>query len=244
MKAFWRICSAEWKKTQWWLVGVLAMAGPALGVLAGNTVTLQHSGMDDWTSMFAMTVQQYGWLFFPIIVGVFAALVCRYEHVNGGWKHLLALPVSRTHVYLAKGLMVAFCIALCQLALLLFFVAAGQVKGLDGDIPWGMFLQSVSAGWVAALPLAALQLWVSFVWRSFGVPLAINVIFTLPSIFALNSETFAPYYPWAQPVQAMIPAENGMFQIRTETLTFVIISGFLLAAVGGWQHFLRREVTE
>ena len=37
--------------------------------------------------------------------GVFAALLCRTEHANGGWKHTLAMPVSSSDIRtrLAEG---------------------------------------------------------------------------------------------------------------------------------------------
>lgn len=238
IRALW----AEWKKVQWWLVGILAIVGPGLSTLAGRAaLEYNPGGMDEWLWMYSMTVQYYCWLFFPVMVGIFAALVCRYEHIGGGWKHLVSLPVSRTQIYLAKGITVFFCAGICQALLLIFFVGMARVSGLEGEIPWEMLVKGILKGLIAVLPLMALQLWVSFLWRSFGIPLAVNIVMALPSIFASQSEQIGPYYPWSQPFIAMMSGESS---IPMETLLYVIIGGFLIAGIGGWQHFVRRDVTE
>lgn len=37
----------------------------------------------------------YALLFLPLITGVLASAICRYEHQAGGWKQLVSLPVTR-----------------------------------------------------------------------------------------------------------------------------------------------------
>lgn len=41
----------------------------------------------------------YAVLFLPLMTGVLATLICRYEHQAGGWKQLFALPTTRGSVY-------------------------------------------------------------------------------------------------------------------------------------------------
>jgi hypothetical protein len=63
-------------------------------------------------------------------------------------------------------------------------------------------------------------------WRSFAAPFAVNVIFTLPTILAVNSSRVGPYCPWAQPFNLMYPVvEPGD--------VFVVPPGQALAVVGG-----------
>jgi hypothetical protein len=199
----------------------------------------------EWLLTLSYMVFVHGLLFLPLLTGVFSAFVCRYEHTGGGWKQLLAMPVSRGKVYLAKFLIVAGLLLTTQLLFAAGFIFAGIANGYEPSIPWEMIGTSILGGLVACLPLAALQLFVSAAWSSFAAPLAINVIFTLPNILVINSEDFGPYYPWAQPFLAMMPsAENdfGALNMSPETLLFVIAGSFLLFFASGFTYFLRKEV--
>lgn len=103
------------------------------------------------------------------------------------------------------------------------------------------------SGWVAVLPLAAVQLWVSSRWKSFGAALALNVCFTLPAIFAAQSAEFGPWYPWAQPMLAMTPIvtrtlEDTALNVAPATLWVVIAGGMIVALLGGLITFARADI--
>lgn len=44
----------------------------------------------------------YATLFLPLATGILPSLVCQIEHLMGGWKQLLTLPMGRTSVYVVK----------------------------------------------------------------------------------------------------------------------------------------------
>ncbi|MGN7309314.1 ABC transporter permease, partial [Bacillus subtilis] len=94
-------------------------------------------------------------------------------------------------------------------------------------VPWGFLTGKLLLGLFACVPLAALQMFVSLVWSSFAAPLALNFALTVPNILIINSKTFGPYYPWAQPMILMTPIEGGGFGAYNVPL------GTLLAVVGG-----------
>lgn len=243
---FGRVLAAELMKTKRSLVWVLVLIGPLLTFLQmmGIDTSNRVDGMNEWETLYTFSVLLYAMLFLPLLTGVLSAFVCRFEHLNGGWKQVLALPVSRSHVYLAKLLVVAGLLGATQSVFLLLIILVGVVKGIEVPIPWDFLLRGMVGGWIAALPLAALQMWVSVIWRSFGAPLALNVVLTLPAVLIANSETFGPFYPWAQPLLAMSPQEgDAMFNVSLETLFIVMIGGFLTALIGGWWTFVRRDVT-
>lgn len=129
-------------------------------------------------------------LLLPLLTGVFSAFICRYEHIHGGWKQLLALPVSRSSVYLVKLIVVMWLLAAVQLLTAASLYAAGLIQGVEESFPWSSVLINIAAGWAACLPLAALQLAVSTAWSSFAAPLAVNVIFTLPNLLVAHSRDY------------------------------------------------------
>jgi len=234
---FSRIFRMEIKKTRWPLTVAILLVGPALASLLGSV-----SADATFSDMFRDSAMAYAWLFYPIIAGVFAALVCRVDHLAGGWKQLLSLPVRRWQVYLAKYLLVALLLAASQVLLLGMLAGRAALSGMDVAVS-ATIVRSLLAGWVAVLPLAALQLWASVRWRTFGGPLALNMVLTLPSIFAAQSATYGPWYPWAQPLLAMVTtAQKGLLNVSTTTLVVVIAGGFAVAMLGGLVSFARADI--
>lgn len=243
-----RVLRSELMKLPWLLVLGIALLGPAFAVVLGVSPGTPPPGVSEWTMAFGFAVMRYAWLFYPLLAGVFAALVCRIDHASGGWKLVLAMPVRRSSIYLVKFAILAAVLALCNAAFGIAFVVAGKAEGLHGPIPLLTIGMSLLSGWVAVLPLAAVQLWVSSRWRSFGAALALNVCFTLPAIFAAQSREIGPWYPWAQPMLAMSPMvmrETGqtMLNVAPATLWIVIVGGLAVALAGGITTFARANIS-
>lgn len=232
------------RKSAIWL---LIFVSPLLTMLigAGELPFLPDEDQDKWEMTLGIMAIGHAILFLPLLTGVFSSFVCRYEHVGGGWKQLLSLPVSRRHVYFVKLLVVSLLIAATQVLFLVGLLIIGSVKGFSFDIPWTTILASLVGGWLACLPLIALQLFASIAWTSFAAPLALNVIFTIPNILIVNSERFGPYYPWAQPFSMMMPSSSGGFvalNASIETLFIVILGSFVLFLASGLVYFIRKEI--
>ncbi|MFP4977130.1 ABC transporter permease [Paenibacillus sp. CN-4] len=241
---FRRILAAERLKMSKGRMWLLVLASPLLSLAVGLLMDESEVGLT-WAMAAGGMSMVHAMLLLPILSGLFAALLCRYEHTDGGWKQLLSLPVTRTAVYVSKFLMIAFLLACTQLLMLAVIVVIGLTKGVEGAIPWTMLLQCVLGGWVACLPLAALQLAVSQAWSSFAAPLALNVSFTLPNMLIANSATYGPYYPWTQPMLAMIPRgeqDFGAFNLPLESLLIVVLGSFVLFFGAGFLSFKRKAV--
>lgn len=244
MTAYTRAVSCEWLKLSksrlWVQILMCAALVMLLGIVEGSS-----NPIAPWEALVGIMSILHAMLFLPIMTGIFSAMVCRYEHSGGGWKQLLVLPVSRSAVYFAKFTVVSLLLAVVQALFLAAVLGAGMIKGIDASIPWDMMGRSLLGGWVACLPLAALQFGVSTAWSSFAAPLALNVVFTIPNMLVANSETYAPYYPWAQPFLAMMPqgqAGFGAFNLPFESLMMVVVGGFLLFFIAGLIYFQRKEI--
>jgi len=241
-----RMLRVELMKTQWPLVAGLVVLGPAVAVLLGGAGAGKQ-GADAWSMQYMFATLRYAWLFLPLLAGVFAALVCRTEHASGGWKQTLTLPVRRPTFYAAKFVLVAGLLAATQVVFGAVFILAGLVARYPGGAPFGTIALSLVSGWVAVLPLAAVALWASSRWASFGAALALNVVLTLPAIFAAQSADIGPWYPWAQPMLAMVPqiaakAGRTMLNVSPTTLWVVIGGGLAIALCGGLLTFARSDV--
>lgn len=239
-----RLLRTEGLKLRRSVVWLLLPVSPALAALAGY-MAVRLDAITQWEMLLPVMALLHALLFLPLLTGIYAALVCRYEHVEGGWKLMLSLPVSRSALFGAKLITVMGLLAATQLLFLLAVVLLGSFMDFADPIPWKGLLLSATGGWLACASLAALQLLVSLAFHSFAAPMAINVILTMPNILVANSAEYGPYYPWAQPLLAMIPKnaqELGAFLIPAESLLYTVGGGFVLFAAAGWWYFGRKSV--
>ncbi|MEN2767434.1 ABC transporter permease [Ornithinibacillus xuwenensis] len=240
------LLQSEWFKLRKSKVVFIVLVGPLVGFLIGLTsdIDMFPKEANQWTSTLMVMNLTYALLFLPLITGVLASVICWYEHQAGGWKQLLGLPVTRGRVFVSKYVLLILLIVVIQFLYLGSIVAIGFMFNYTDPFPMEIVWKSILGGWIASLPLAALQLWMSMMFRSFAAPLAVNVIFTLPAILAINSERFGPYYPWAQPFSMMYIGgdTSDVFFIPWEQLLTVVGGGFLLFFIGGYLYFQRKSV--
>lgn len=243
----WKLFQSEFLKLRKSAIWLLIFVSPILSLLLGLGELSEMTDFEQhqWTATLGIMAVSHAILFLPLLTGVFSSFICRYEHVGGGWKQLLTMPVSRKNVYLVKVLIVSFLIGLTQLLFVSGLFLIGWLKGFSMDIPWDVIGTSVLGGWLACLPLIALQMFVSVAWSSFAAPLAVNVIFTIPNMLIVNSEKFGPYYPWAQPFLLMMPStgENfGALNVSATTLFIVVLGSLVLFLGSGLGYFMRKEI--
>ncbi|GAB6992146.1 ABC transporter permease [Paenibacillus pini] len=249
MSSMLRVLSAERLKMSRSYMVLLMFISPILAFIIGLLSEVGDTPQP-WIALLGSLSMLHAMLFMPIMSGIFAAFICRYEHAGGGWKQLLVLPVTRTGVYVAKFTVIALLLAMMQLLFLAAIVILGFIKGIHDPFPWDIFARSIIGGWVACLPLAALQLAVSLMWNSFAAPLALNVMLTIPNMLVINSATYGPYYPWAQPFLATLPGEStiygndpfGAFNLPFESLMITVVGSFIVFFTAGWLYFRRKEV--
>lgn len=236
-----RLIYIEWLKLKKSKVLQILYISPILSTIAAY-FPFFDSPENEWMNSFLSMVMVQPIIFLPLLAGILAAAVCRYEHAEGGWKQLLALPVGRFQVYSAKLIIVCTFMALTQILLLVGLLLVGMVHGYSDPFPWQEVVVRLFMGWIGCLPIIALQLWISTVWSSFAAPVALNVILTLPNILIANSETFGPWYPWAQPFLGMVMDQQSGFTFSIETLVFVIIGGFFIFTICGMVYFRQKAV--
>lgn len=228
------LIQAEWFKLKRLRIVGLLIVGPLLSLIIGiaNPMIKTFGDGNPWYMLMLFMNLTYALLFLPLVTGVLAGLVCRYEHQAGGWKQLVALPIKRYQIYFAKFFVIAVLVLVIQLFYGAVVYGAGTFNQFTEPFPVAVISKFIIGGWLATLPMIALQLWAAMMWQSFALVFALNVVFTLPSILAINSERFGPLYPWAQPFFMMYMQDDvsGLF--------FVPLSQFLLVTVGSFVIFL------
>nr|WP_326832447.1 ABC transporter permease [Bacillus velezensis] len=163
------------------------------------------------------------------------------EHVGGGWKQLLALPVKHSDIFLGKFLTVVRMIFISMFILILLFIGFGYMLGISGSLPLLTILGYGIRGILACLPLILLQLIVSIRSKTFGIPLAVSIVFTLPAII-IASTPLGQVYPWTQPMLAMSPADESPIQSNFLFYSIMVITCLVLL-VYGIRSFTKRDLT-
>ncbi|WP_159883592.1 ABC transporter permease [Paenibacillus puerhi] len=236
---------SEWLKLRRTVIWMLAAVSPLLAASIGFFEGERAQDSSAWLILLSEMSVLHAMLFLPLLTGVYAALVCRYEHIGGGWKQMLALPVTRSQVFLVKLGFVVLLLVITQLLFLGSLLLVGMALGLASPIPWIVLLRSLLGGLLACLPLAAMQLGISMAWSSFAAPLAVNAIFTLPNMLITNSADYGPYYAWAQPMLAMMPGSPtafGAFNVSAATLFGIILGGFALFLLSSMVYFSKKAI--
>ncbi|UNK19019.1 ABC transporter permease [Paenibacillus sp. N3/727] len=176
-------------------------------------------------------------MFVPIAIILGITLVCslvaNVENQLSSWKQLLALPITRTAVFSAKFVMVLLVLCVSCILLSVGTPVLGFALGMDmQNIPYGDLIRLGFVPLMGAIPLLALQLWLSLTTKNQGIAVSFGVTASVVSLFALK---FPDWMPLKWPLMAYI----GPGQTK------VISAGLLLGAVitlAGLIHFNRRDV--
>lgn len=155
--------------------------------------------------------------FFPLFSAVLAALLCGYEHRSGGCcsRCLIHAPGYTP----PRPLYWLCCWLWFQLAFVGAAAAAGILAGVEGSLNGRMALGSALRGWIAILPLAAIQLWFSSRWSSFGAAFGINAACILPNIVVSGLHSLiGMWFPFVLPFYAMMP-QGTPFAPRVDGLS-------------------------
>jgi len=154
----------------------------------------------DWASylgLFAQIIGIGGFFFFIMIV----SWIFGREFTDGTLKDMLAVPVQRSYILLAKFILAAVWSAVMAGVILLFGMIMGAVIQLPGGSP-SVILHGVMVGTITSCLVIAVILPFAFlasVGRGFLLPLGVAIL-TVITANLLMVIGWAEYFPWAVPM--------------------------------------------
>lgn len=102
---------------------------------------------------------------------ILSSMIASVEHEQGSWKQLLAMPISRPAVYLAKFLLACLLLVISCLLLTAGIVGLGLVLGFHAsEIPWTHAIKLGLMPLAGALPVLSLELWLTMVNKNQALP--------------------------------------------------------------------------
>lgn len=153
-------------------IGVVALQIVNYGVR--RDYLLQQSD-DDWL-YYIENVSVFTPLALVLGIAILTSFMMSIENETNAWKQLLALPVSKTSVYLAKFTVLAGLLLVASCLLLVGTLALGLALDLGSEIPYGALMKYSFYPFFASLPVLALQLWVASVSENQGIPTTFGIL--------------------------------------------------------------------
>ncbi|MDQ0175315.1 ABC transporter permease [Bacillus chungangensis] len=130
-------------------------------------------------------------------IAILASMTANVEHQQNAWKQLLALPVSRTAVFTAKFIENVLLLLVACFLLVIETIILGIALRFGFDFPLLQVIKNSFYPLFAALPIMALQVWLSITMRNQALPLTIGIF---GAIFSLYSVRGPDWLIWKWPL--------------------------------------------
>ncbi|KWX73574.1 ABC transporter permease [Paenibacillus jilunlii] len=228
------LMKAERMKLQYPLILILLLIGTLgtvmLGINSLNSENFAGFYVRGWKTFYLHMASFHGLFLYPLYAGVLASFICRYEHINGGWKQLFCLPVPRSRVYYAKLGTLMLLLGLIQLLFAGSYLLAGELLQLGNDLDVAELITGTVGGWLAILPFAALQLWVSMRLKSFVSSLILSASIVIANIVLTGLHaSVGAWFPSTTAYYAMYPRGTALSP-RLDVIPFILIVAATSAA--------------
>lgn len=237
-----RLFQTERLKTKKTVIPFLAVIGP-VGVIALTAVNfalrrdyLLPPGVDEWSVLLG---EIFILLPAALLLGItlIASLLAGMEFQQNNWKQLLALPIGKSRLYASKWIVLAAYLLFSTCFLIVGTFLLGWALGFETKTPWMLVVRAALFPYVAALPIMALQWWISVNARNQAGPITIGVVGVLLSMYILP-EKLKYFLIWSYPVLAT-PLQKSYAEPEIALSLGVIVSICFL--IIGMLHFQRKE---
>jgi len=204
-----------------------------LGLMSAKANLMAYTATD-WSSylvLIAEIISAGGFFFFILAI----SWVFGREFVDGTLKDLLAVPVQRISIVMAKFILViAWCIAMA-IIMLIFSLVVGSLLQLPG---WSLsiFLDGCAvAGITVCLEIATVLAFAFFasVGRSYMLPMALSVL-ALITANLMMAVGWAEFFPWAVPM-IFAQGQSSLTPISYWIVLFTSLAG-MLATYLWWKY--------
>lgn len=203
------IISTEISKLKRSLVLLLCVASPSFVAILAVLMFLRWPDPASWVRFTSGGAAMWAFFMLPMTITALTVLVAQLEHGPKAWNHILALPVARWRIHLAKAIVVVGLVGAMSAALALLLPLAGILaEGIEagdqltGPVPWAETANLLGRMFAGSILLVAIQLWAALRFRSFVPPLVLGITGTFVAVAATSAKE-GPYFPWLIPTNAL-----------------------------------------
>lgn len=217
-----------------WLAFLLMPLVPALLGTANylNNLDLLTS---EWYSLWTQHTLFTGYIFLPIMLGIYCSYLMRLEHNNRNWNKVLTMPANPALFFLSKVILASVMLVFTGIWIAALFIISGKLAGITAPIPYVQLLLWISGGVLGGMVMISVQLLLSLLIKSFAIPIGISLAGGFSGMVAL-SKGFGHIYPYALMAYGM-KSNNSIQQISSgdygQFVVICIIYILLFTIIGG-----------
>lgn len=229
-----KLLASDFLKLKRKMIWFLILLGPAgvVGLQAAN-FGLRY----DWLTtlykenLWGGLIQNMSMLTIPTLllgIAIVSSMIANIEHATNSWKQTLALPISKASVFASKFIVVVLLLACSCILLAAGTILLGIALGFETNIPFQELVKMSAYPFLAAIPLIALQVWLSVTIMNQAVPLTVGIMGAVLSLWPSDYSIFIPWQwpwlinPWDKPaVSSMLGIMTGLLVLLAGTLDFV-----------------------
>lgn len=196
------ILSVEFMKTRRSKIVPLIFIAPLLVVTSGVAslhLYLTPEYTSPWPAMFIQSALVYAYYLLPLSMIVVCVMLAGREGQNNGLLKMLALPVNRCALSLAKFLVLTVYLLLELLIFLLVFALAGTAAtaagGITESLPLLYLLKWCGGLFLTMLPSLAAMWLLTVLFEKPLLSVGLNLLLVIPGVLIANTK-FWLLYPY------------------------------------------------
>lgn len=150
-----------------------------------------------WPAMFIQSALVYAYYLLPFSMIVVCVMIAGRETQNNGILKMLALPVNRHSLSLAKFCVLIFYLVMEMIVFLVTFVVAGfiatNMAGVTETLPALYLLKWCSRLFLSMLPCTASMWALTVVFEKPLMSIGFNLLLVIPSVLVANTPLWVVY---------------------------------------------------
>lgn len=190
-----------------------------------------------WSAMFVQSALVYAYYLLPLSMIVACVMVAGRETSHNGILKMLALPVSRHKLSLAKFLVVVFFLLMEVTVFFAVFVLAGlavtQATGVRETLPVAYLLKSCAGLFLTMLPSVAAMWAITVAFEKPLPTIGLNLLLVIPAVLVANTPIWIAYpycYSGYLVSCSLHDFTVGATSTSFQPFPFVLCAALLLAA--------------
>lgn len=197
---FFDLLGIEFRKVKRSEIVPLIFAAPLLVVVSGVAALSRYftpEYTNAWPAMFIQSALVYAYYLLPFSMIVVCVMIAGRETQNNGILKMLALPVSRQALSLAKFFVLIFYLLMEMIVFLAVFAAAGLVAattaGITETLPVLYLLKWCMGLFLTMLPCMAAMWAVTVLFEKTLLSVGLNLLLVIPGILVANTPLWIVY---------------------------------------------------
>ena len=198
--SFWDLLKIEFMKVKRSKIIPLIFIAPLLVVVSGvaslsNYFTPEYTNA--WPAMFIQSALVYAYYLLPFSMIVVCVMITGRETGNNGILKMLALPISRYTLSIAKFCVLTFYLFMEMVVFLVVFVIAGliatQTMGVTETLPLLYLLKWCLGLFLTMLPCIAAMWAITVLFEKPLLSVGLNLLLVIPGVLVANTPLWIVY---------------------------------------------------